>query len=57
MGISFGSVDRAVVLGAEGTGFDLIQWRSPLDQLIERLSSVQMLRGSIRSGGDLLWIS
>ena len=48
--ISFGSVDRAVVFRAEGTGFDLIQWRSPLDQLIERLSSVQKLRG-----WDLIW--
>ena len=45
--ISFSSVDRAVVVGAEITGFDLIWWRSHLDQLIERLSSVQKLRGSI----------
>ena len=50
MEISVGSVDRVVVYGAEGTGFDLIQWRSPLDQLIERLSSVQKLRG-----WDLIW--
>jgi len=33
--ISFGSVGhRAVFFGAEGTEFDLIWWRSPLDQLI-----------------------
>jgi len=47
MEISFGSVDRAVVYGAEVTGLDLISWRSPLDQLVEQLSSVQGIRGSI----------
>jgi hypothetical protein len=44
--ISFGSVDRAVVFSAEVTGFDLVWWRSPLDQLVEQLSSVQRVRGS-----------
>ena len=47
--ISFGSVGhRAVFFGAEGMGFDLIWWRSPLDQLVrEQFSSVQKVRGSI----------
>jgi hypothetical protein len=43
--ISFGSVDRVVVYGAEGMEFDLIWSRSPLAQFVERLLSVQMVRG------------
>ena len=43
--ISFGSVDRVVVYGAEGMVFYLIWWRSPLAQFVERLLSVQMVRG------------
>ena len=45
MEISFGSVDRVVVYGAEGMEFDLIWSRSPLAQFVERLLSVQMVRG------------
>jgi hypothetical protein len=39
--ISFGSVDRVVVYGAEGMEFDLIWSRSPLAQFVERLLSVR----------------